>query len=68
MKAKKQKSAVEKHENRPNKSPQKRGARKRIHVLNNRQRPKTPAASIGTIKQTVSNWSIFKRAKPNCLE
>ncbi len=68
MKAKKQKSAVEKHENRPNKSPQKRGARKHIHVLNNRQRLITPAASIGIIKQTLSNWSIFKRAKPNYLE
>ncbi len=46
----------------------KRGARKRIHVLNNRQRSITSAPSIGIIKQTLTNWSILKRAKPNYSE
>ncbi len=54
MKTKEQKNAVKKHENTPNQSPQKRGARKRIHVLNNRQRPITPAASVGITKQTLA--------------
>ncbi len=49
---KKAKSAVKKHESRPHESPQKRGARKRINVLNNRQRPITPVASVGITKQT----------------
>ncbi len=52
MKTKEQKSAVKKHENTPNQSPQKRGARKRICVLNNRQRPITPAASVGQHDKT----------------
>ncbi len=30
------------------------GARKRIHVLNKRQRPITPAASEGKVKQTLA--------------
>ncbi len=30
------------------------GARKRIYVLNNRQRPITPAASVGITKQTLA--------------
>ncbi len=51
---KKQKNAFKKHENRPNQSPQKRGARKRIHVLNKRQCPITPAASGGKVKQTLA--------------
>ncbi len=54
MKTKQQKNAIRKHENRPNQSPQKRGARKRIHVLNKRQHPKTPAASEGKVKQTLA--------------
>ncbi len=54
MKTKKPKNAVKKHENRPNQSPQKRGARKRIQVLNKRQRPITPAASEGKVKQTLA--------------
>ncbi len=53
-KDKKAKSAVKKHVNRPQESPQKRGARKRIHVLNNRQRPITPVASVGITKQTLA--------------
>ncbi len=52
MKTKQQKNAVKKHEITPNQSPQKRGARKRIHVLNNRQRPITPAASVGQHNKT----------------
>ncbi len=52
MKTKEQKSAVKKHENTPNHSPQKRGARKRIYVLNNHQRPITPAASVGQHDKT----------------
>ncbi len=51
---KSKKNAVRKHENRPKKSPQKRGARKRIQVLNKRQRPITPAASEGKVKQTLA--------------
>ncbi len=54
MKTKEQKNAVKKHENTPNQSPQKWGARKRIHVLNNRQLPITPAASVGITKQTLA--------------
>ncbi len=52
MKTKKTKNAVKKHENTPNQSTQKRGARKRIYVLNNRQRPITPAASVGQHNKT----------------
>ncbi len=55
MKTKKPKNAVKKHENTPNQSPQKRGgAQKRIHVLIYRQRPITPAASVGITKQTLA--------------
>ncbi len=32
----------------------KRGARQRIHVLNKRQRPITPAASEGKVKQALA--------------
>ncbi len=52
MKTKEQKNAVKKHENTPNQSPQKRGARKRIYVLNKRQRPITPAAREGHHSKT----------------
>ncbi len=52
MKTKKQKNAVKKHENTPHQLPQKRGARKHIHILNNRQRPITPAASVGQHNKT----------------
>ncbi len=52
MKTKEQKNAVKKHENALNQSPQKMGARKRIYVLNNRQRPVTPAASVGQHNKT----------------
>ncbi len=56
MKTTEQKNAVKKkHENTPNQSPQKMGARKRIYVLNNRQRPITPAASVGQHNKT-KNW------------
>ncbi len=51
---KKAKNAVKNHENRPYQSPQKRGARKRIHVLNKRQRHITPAASEGKVKQALA--------------
>ncbi len=54
MKTKKQKNAIQKHENTPNQSPQKRGARKHMHILNNRQRPITPGASVGITKQTLA--------------
>ncbi len=54
MKTKKQKNALKKHENRPNQSPQKRGVRKRIQFFNKRQRPITPAASEGKVKQTLA--------------
>ncbi len=54
IKTKKQNNAVQKHENTPNQLPQKRGARKHIHILNNRQRPITPAASVGLTKQTLA--------------
>ncbi len=54
MKTKEQNNAVKKHENTPNQSPQERGARKRIYALNNRQRPITPAASVGITKQTLA--------------
>ncbi len=54
MKTKKPKNAVKKHENTSNQSPQKRGAQKRIHVLIYRQRPITPAASVGITKQTLA--------------
>ncbi len=54
MKTKKQKNAIKKHENTPNHSPQKRGARKHIHILNNCQRPITPAASVGITKQALA--------------
>ncbi len=54
MKTKKPKNAVKKHENTPNQSPQKRGVQKRIHVLIYRQRPITPAASVGITKQTLA--------------
>ncbi len=54
MKAKKAKNALKMHEYKPNQSPQKRGAQKRIHGLNNRQRPITPAASEGKVKQTLA--------------
>ncbi len=54
MKTNMQKNAVKKHENTPNQSSQKRGARKHIHILNNRQRPITPAASEGITKQTLA--------------
>ncbi len=52
MKTKMQKNAVKKHENTPNQSPQKWGARKPIHILNNRQRPITAAASVGQHNKT----------------
>ncbi len=52
MKTKRQKYTIKKHENTPNQSPQKRGARKPIHILNNRQRPITPAASVGQHNKT----------------
>ncbi len=45
---------LKKHEYKPNQSPQKRGAQERIHGLNNRQRPITPAASEGKVKQTLA--------------
>ncbi len=52
MKTTEQKNAVKRHEDTPNQSPQKMGARKRIYVLNNRQRPITPAASVGQHDKT----------------
>ncbi len=54
MKTKKTNNAVKNHENTPNHSPQKRGAQERIHVLIYRQRPITPAASVGITKQTLA--------------
>ncbi len=54
MKTIKAKNALKKHECKPNQSPQEKGAQKRIHWLNNRQRPITPAASEGKVKQTLA--------------
>ncbi len=54
MKTKKAKNALKKHEYKPNQLPQNRGAQKRIHRLNNRQRPITPGASEGKVKQTLA--------------
>ncbi len=51
-------------ENRRNKSPQKRGPRKHIRILNNRRRSIAPAASAGITKQKLATWSTCNWAEP----